>query len=209
MDGNIVTRDFATLVDDRVGEGVFRVERSVYTDAAVFEAEMERIYEKGWVYLCHESQVPEAGSYFACEIGYQPVLVLRQKDGSLKAFINACSHRGALLTATKQGKATTLTCRFHGWSYGCDGHCIRIKAEKEGFPDEDFERSQYDLTGVARERAIAVSCLAVSIPMWSPSRSISQPLPAGSICWSISRRKGLRLFPDRRHTRSAETGRCR
>ena len=149
MDGSIVTRDFTTMVDDRVGEGVFRVERSVYTDPVVFDAEMRRIYEKGWVYLCHESQVPEAGSFFACEIGVQPVLVIRQKDRSLKGFINACSHRGALLTATKQGKATTLTCRFHGWAYGCDGHCIRIKSEQEGFPDADFERSQYDLTGIA------------------------------------------------------------
>jgi benzoate/toluate 1,2-dioxygenase alpha subunit len=149
MDRNIAPKDFAAMVDDRVRDGVFRVERSVYTDPTVFAAEIERIYEKGWVYLCHESQVPDAGSFFACEIGLQPVLVIRQKDNSLKAFINACSHRGALLTATKCGTATTLTCRFHGWAYGCDGHCIRIKAEQEGFPEADFERSQYDLTGIA------------------------------------------------------------
>jgi benzoate/toluate 1,2-dioxygenase alpha subunit len=150
MDGSLITRDFSVMVDDRVNQGVFRVERSIYTDAQVFDAEMERIYDRTWVYLCHESQIPEAGSYFACEIGLQPVLVVRQKDNSIKSFLNACSHRGALLTATKQGKATTLTCRFHGWAYGCDGHCVRIKAEKEAYPEDDFDRAQYDLTPVAR-----------------------------------------------------------
>ena len=108
---------YGGLVDDRVDDGVFRVDRSIYTDQGVFDAEMERLYERGWVYLCHESQVPEAGCYFAAEIGRQPVVVTRQKDSSLKTFINACSHRGAILTPVKQGKALVWTCRFHGWAY--------------------------------------------------------------------------------------------
>jgi len=141
---------FGGLVDDRAEDGVFRVDRSVYTDQGVFDAEMERLFERGWVYLCHESQVPEAGSFYATEIGRQPVVVIRQKDGGLACFINACSHRGALLTATKQGKATTLTCRFHGWAYNCDGRCIRIKNEKAGYGEDGFDRGQFNLTPVAR-----------------------------------------------------------
>ena len=94
---------FHDLVDDRVDEGVFRVDRSIYTDEAVFEAEIERIFEGGWVFLCHESQVEKPGDYWSTEIGRQPVFVMRQKDGSLGCFINACSHRGALLTPLKQG----------------------------------------------------------------------------------------------------------
>jgi benzoate/toluate 1,2-dioxygenase alpha subunit len=148
-DGGLVS-GFGDLVDDRVDEGVFRIDRSIYTDPDIFDAEMERLYEKGWVFLCHESQVPDEGCYFATDIGRQPVVVTRQKDGSLKTFINACSHRGAILTPVKQGKAKVLTCRFHGWAYNCDGRCIRIKNEAEAYGEDGFDRAQYDLTEIAR-----------------------------------------------------------
>ena len=116
---------FRHLVDDRVGEGVFRVDRTVYTDETVFEAEIERIFEGGWVFLCHESQVAKPGDYWATEIGRQPVYVMRQTDGSLGCFINACSHRGAVLTPLKQGNVNVLTCRFHGFRYSLiSGECL-------------------------------------------------------------------------------------
>ena len=83
MDGSIVAKDVSALVDDRVDEGMFRVDRSVYTDEALFEKEIDRIFEKCWVFLCHESQVAAHGDYFWTEIGRQPVYVHRQEDGSL------------------------------------------------------------------------------------------------------------------------------
>ena len=61
MDGTAYRSSFRDLVDDRVDEGVFRVDRSIYTDQAVFEAEIERIFEGGWVFLCHEGQVENPG----------------------------------------------------------------------------------------------------------------------------------------------------
>ena len=150
MDGATLDNDPVSLVDDRVSEGVFRVDRSVYTDQLIFDLEMERVFGRGWVFLCHESQIPDVGSYFATEIGRTPVVVIRQKDGSLLSFINACSHRAAILTPRKQGKARVLTCRFHGWAYSSDGRCIRIKQEEEGYGSDGFERSQYNLREVAR-----------------------------------------------------------
>ena len=90
MDGNIAANNVSALVDDRMDEEMFRVDRSVYTDEALFEQEMDKIFEKCWVFLCHESQVEKHGDYFWTEIGRQPVFVHRQEDGSLKCFINAC-----------------------------------------------------------------------------------------------------------------------
>ena len=150
MDGAAIPNAIETLVDDRVDEGVFRIDRSIYTDPELFEEEMVRIFEGGWVYLCHESQVAKEGDYFATEIGRQPVYVQRQKDGSLRCFINACSHRGALLTPFRQGNAKVLTCRFHGWAYSCDGRCIKIKNEEEGFPQADFDRGHFNLREIPR-----------------------------------------------------------
>jgi benzoate/toluate 1,2-dioxygenase alpha subunit len=116
----------------------------------VFEDELARIFERTWVYLCHESQIARPGDYFATAIGRQPVFVNRQMDGALGCFINACAHRAAILTPKKQGNARVLTCRFHGWVYNCDGRCIRIKNEDSGFPSQGFDRSRFDLTPVPR-----------------------------------------------------------
>jgi benzoate/toluate 1,2-dioxygenase alpha subunit len=150
VDGGQISRHFASLIDDRPDDGMFRVDRSIYTDEAVVQAEFDNIFERGWVFLCHDSQVSGHGDYFATEIGRQPVFVTRQGDGSLACFINACTHRGAILTPLKQGNAKVLTCRFHGWSFGCDGHCIRIKEEATGFPEEGFDRGHFDLRPIAR-----------------------------------------------------------
>ena len=150
MDGTLGGNYFASLVDDRVDEGVFRVDRAIYSDDSVFESEIRNIFEGGWVYLCHESQVAKPGDYYAAEMGRQPVFVIRQKDGGLACFINACSHRAAILTPFKQGNAPTLTCRFHGWSYGADGRCVMIKNQETGYPDDSFDRNRFNLRPIAR-----------------------------------------------------------
>ena len=149
MDGQANYRPIDDLIDDRPDEKVFRVDRSIYLDEAVFEAELGNIFEGTWQYLCHESQIAQPGAYFASHIGRQPVFAMRQKDGSVRAFINACSHRGAILTPVRQGKTNALTCRFHGWSYAQDGRCIRIKNEEAGYGD-GFDRSCYDLKPLPR-----------------------------------------------------------
>lgn len=160
-----MTSAIETLVDDRPGDGVFRVDRSIYTDAAVFEAEMARIFEGSWVYLCHESQVAKPGDYFSAELGREPVFVIRDKDGALHCFLNACSHRGAVLTPFKQGRANTLTCRFHGWTYSADGRCLKTKNEETGYP-ADFDRSCFNLTRVAKlesYRGFVFGCLSPEV----------------------------------------------
>ena len=161
MDSGAMPEGATPLVDDRVAEGVFRVDRAVYTDPAIFEREMDSIFARCWVYLCHESQVAAHGDYFWTEIGRQPVFVHRQEDGSLKCFINACSHRAAVLTPFRQGNAKTITCRFHGWTYRCDGACIGIKNEEEG-----TERGRYDLREIARldsYRGFVFGCLDADV----------------------------------------------
>ena len=150
MDGDTVMRDFASMVDDRVDEGMFRIDRSIYTDEAVFDAEMDNIFESSWIFLCHENQIARHGDYFATEMGRQPVFISRQEDDSIGCFINACSHRGALLTPLKQGNAKVLTCRFHGWSYNCAGRCLLIKNQDTGFPEEGFDRTHFNLRPIAK-----------------------------------------------------------
>ncbi len=127
--------DTASFVEDRLDDGVFRVDRGIYTRPDIFAEEMDRVFGKVWVYLCHESQVAGYGDYYATDIGRQPVFVIRQEDGGLGAFINACAHRGAVLTPRRRGTMQTIVCRFHGWCYDPQGRCTHVKDEAKGWTD--------------------------------------------------------------------------
>ena len=159
--------DVSPFIDDRPDERVFRIDRRAFHDAAVYDAEMAHVFERQWNYLCHESQIPNHGDYFATHIGRQPVFAIRRKDGSVGCYINACSHRGALLTPCRQGNARVITCRFHGWAYDSDGRCIKIKNERSGFPAPDFDRARFDLKAVPQAgsyRGFVFGCLGRSAP---------------------------------------------
>jgi benzoate/toluate 1,2-dioxygenase alpha subunit len=132
--------DPAALIDDRPETGAFRIHRSIYTDPAVYEAEMDRLFETGWIYLCHDSQVRTPGDYVSTRIGRRPVFVIRKTDGTVGCFLNACSHRGAILMPRKTGSARTVTCRYHGWRYSCDGRCLTIRGE-DGYEGTEVDRA--------------------------------------------------------------------
>ncbi len=104
-----------------------RVHRSVYTDPAIFELEMERIWGRAWIFVGHESQVAEAGQYFATTIGRQPVVMTRDEAGSLHVLFNRCAHKGARLVGEGAGRAgKAMRCCYHGWRFGLDGRLLSI-----------------------------------------------------------------------------------
>lgn len=103
------------------------VHRDVYTDPEVFALERERLFARAWLFVGHASELPEAGDVIAREIAGQPVLVVRQPDGSLAALANRCLHKGAPLVSTERGNiGRMLRCAYHGWSYKPDGELLAI-----------------------------------------------------------------------------------
>ncbi len=98
-----------------------RVHRTVYTDPAVFTRELVRVFEDGWVFVAHESEVPQEGSFRTTRLGRQPVIVCRHADGQVRVLMNRCMHRGALVCREERGKTATFRCLYHGWTYGTDG----------------------------------------------------------------------------------------
>ena len=107
---NIRERLETAVVDDPA-TGAFRCLRDVFTDPALFDLEMKHIFEGNWVYLAHESQIPENNDYFTTFIGRQPIIITRDKTGQLNAVINACAHRGAMLCRKKHGNKGSFTCQ--------------------------------------------------------------------------------------------------
>ncbi len=152
MGSNDSLLNMASLIDDRVSDGVFRVRKEIYTDPALYDREIKRLFEGGWIFLCHESQIRSAGDYFTTHAGRQPVFVLRQDDASLRAFLNVCPHRGSILLPLRQGKIQgSINCRFHGWAFGPGGECEGITFERAGgYPGGQADKRHFDLTPLAR-----------------------------------------------------------
>lgn len=94
-----------------------RVHRALYTDPAIFELELERIFGRAWLVLGHESQVRSPGDYYTTRMGREPVIVARHDDGSIKVLVNRCAHRGSMVCAEGRGNAERFVCPYHGWSY--------------------------------------------------------------------------------------------
>jgi carnitine monooxygenase subunit len=102
-----------------------------YSDPQVLAAERERIFRTAWHYVGHLGQLPEPPSYFACTTGGLPVVVTRDADGELRAFVNVCRHRGSEI-ASGAGRRATLQCPYHAWTYGLDGALRSVpRADRE------------------------------------------------------------------------------
>ncbi|KAA6435394.1 benzoate 1,2-dioxygenase large subunit [Rufibacter glacialis] len=138
------------LVDDRAA-GQYKYKREVFTNEELFELEMKHIFEGNWVYLAHESQIPEKNDFYSTYIGRQPIFISRNKEGELNAFINACSHRGAMLCRHKKGNKSTFTCPFHGWTFNNSGKLLKVKDPRDaGYPEQFNCDGSHDLKKVAR-----------------------------------------------------------
>ena len=148
-------RDLDRLLDiavqDDAEAGLFRCRRDIFTNEDLFALEMKHIFEGNWVYLAHESQIPDVNDYYTTWIGRQPVVITRDKTGQLNAVINACAHKGAMLCRRKQGNKGSFTCPFHGWTFSNTGKLLKVKdAKTTQYPDAFNTDGSHDLTRVAR-----------------------------------------------------------
>lgn len=120
----------------------------VYSNAEMHRLEIDRILRPSWQIGCHVSQVPRPGDFVTFDLGPDSIVVLRDRDGQIRAFHNVCRHRGARLLDGSGHCAGTVVCPYHGWSYGYDGRLIGVPA-KESFPGLD--RSGHGLKAVRCE----------------------------------------------------------
>lgn len=98
-----------------------RVHSNLYTSQEIFDAEMERIFERGWVWLAHESEVANPGDFKTTQLGRAPVIVCRDKHDQIHVLLNRCRHRAATVCEQQHGNAKRFICPYHAWNYGLDG----------------------------------------------------------------------------------------
>ncbi len=106
----------ATPIDYHALVSGGRVHGSLYRDPRIFQRELAEIWNKVWVYVGHESELPKSGDFLRREIGAQPVLMVRGDDGAIRVFYNRCRHRGNLLCNRERGNADSFRCTYHAWT---------------------------------------------------------------------------------------------
>jgi phenylpropionate dioxygenase-like ring-hydroxylating dioxygenase large terminal subunit len=137
-------------------EGVTRAPYRVMSDAEIYRMEQERIFRGPvWHYLGLEAELPETGSFRTTHIGETPVIVARNKDGAVHAFVNRCSHKGAMLCLEAAGKRQAFTCVYHAWTYDLNGSLRSVAFQKGvngkgGMPPE-FQLADHNLERVRTE----------------------------------------------------------
>jgi phenylpropionate dioxygenase-like ring-hydroxylating dioxygenase large terminal subunit len=135
----------------------------VYNNPELTRLELERVLKPSWQIVCHVNSIPKTGDFETFDLGSESVMVLRDRDGSIRAFHNVCRHRGARLLDGSGNCPTAITCPYHGWTYRHDGGLIGMPV-RESFPGLD--RGEHGLRPVRVDIALSFVwvCLAGDPP---------------------------------------------
>jgi glycine betaine catabolism A len=146
--------------------------REFYTSTADYQVELEALWYRDWLFAGHDCEIARAGDYLTLQIGEYPVLILRDRDGRIRAFHNSCRHRGARVCPDARGNAPRLVCPYHQWTYRLDGELMAARDMGEA-----FDRSQHGLRPVhcTSMGGYIWICLARVAPDFEPFRSQVEP----------------------------------
>lgn len=121
----------ASLVDRERREVAMRV----FADPEIYQLELEHIWAKNWIVLGHESEIPEVGDFVTRKFGEDPVILVRQRDGSIDCLLNVCPHRGAIVAREEAGNGAVFRCIYHGWTFGLNGDFRGSPYKEQMYPD--------------------------------------------------------------------------
>ncbi|ANE78226.1 MAG: aromatic ring-hydroxylating dioxygenase subunit alpha [Rhodococcus sp. (in: high G+C Gram-positive bacteria)] len=114
----------------------------IYNDKEIFELEKERVFGRSWLFVAHESEVPEAGDYVVRRVLEDSFIISRDEHGEIRALFNMCLHRGMQVCRTEMGNASHFRCPYHGWSYRNDGRIVGLPFHKEAYGGEEGFKKQ-------------------------------------------------------------------
>ena len=127
----------------------FRVHRDSYRSTEVFEAEKDLIFGKCWLYLGHETELPDKGDFLSRRVAGRDLIFVRSRAGIIGAFYNRCMHRGAQVCRDKRGNAKSFPCPYHGWVFDTEGKLLSMNATR-GFPADINADGALNLRSVPR-----------------------------------------------------------
>jgi phenylpropionate dioxygenase-like ring-hydroxylating dioxygenase large terminal subunit len=125
-----------------------RIHGRVYTDPEIFAEEFDKIFHRGWVYVGHDSEIPNPGDFRLKWIGGQSVIMVRNEEGNVQLFMNRCSHRANAVCQVERGNTAKFRCAYHGWTFRTNGELLGV-TYKDRY-DESFRKEDFGLRKVPR-----------------------------------------------------------
>jgi nitrite reductase/ring-hydroxylating ferredoxin subunit len=160
-----------------LSEGLVPV--SIYNDAAIFQAEQSRIFGRCWVFLGHESEIPNAGDFVLRKIGTDPVIVTRSSDRAINVLSNYCRHRGTEICRADRGNRSHFKCPYHGWVYSNTGAWVGAPHMNEAYGGK-LDAKQWGLMRAPQVDVIHGLIFATLDPNAPPLRTY-----LGAACWML------------------------
>ena len=136
--------DYNRLVDDERG----LIDRNIYVNSDIYQAELEQVFTRAWLFIGHESMIPNPGDFFASRMGEESVILTRDREHKIHAFLNTCRHRGMKVCRYDQGNTPLFTCPYHAWSYSLDGKLAGVPLANKLYGALD--KSEWSLIEVAQ-----------------------------------------------------------
>ena len=130
-------REVSRLVD----VGTATVDRRLFYDPEIYQLEMEQIFARAWLFMCHESQIPNPGDFFLNFMGEDRVIVVRNNEGGVSVLVNSCRHRGNAVCRADEGHATSFMCTYHGWTYDLSGSLVGVPASRRSITRSSTART--------------------------------------------------------------------
>ena len=127
-----------------LGQGRFEVPRRYFADESTWQRELEAVFRHSWLFVAHESEIPEPGDYVTRLMGTDQVIVARSEDGETRVMLNSCTHRGTLLCKADVGNASHFRCGYHGWTFANDGSLSGVPRSRELYGPR-FDKRAFDL----------------------------------------------------------------
>src|SRR3954471_22821496 len=137
------TRVTGNLVD--VDKGL--ISREIFTSDELYKQQLERIFARAWLFVGHESQIPNANDFFVSRMGEESVILTRDRQGEIHVLLNTCMHRGMKVCRYDEGNTPVFSCPYHGWSYSTDGNLVGVPYFREAY-HEKLDKSQWGLVEV-------------------------------------------------------------
>lgn len=125
-------------VDELVNADASLISRRCWSDPAVYALEKRAIFGRSWLFLGHETQIPNAGDFVQAYMCETPIILSRGEDHKVYANVNSCRHRGLPVCRADHGNTRRFICPYHNWSYTVEGALVAIPQESalQGQPDK-------------------------------------------------------------------------
>ncbi|MGE3447413.1 MAG: SRPBCC family protein [Microbacteriaceae bacterium] len=155
------------------------ISAEAYVESSIYALEQERIFARTWLFLCPSSEIAKPGQFFSTYMAEDPVIVVRQKDGTVRAFLNQCRHRGMRVCTADAGVTRNFTCAYHGWTYASDGELVNVPHFEDAYRS-DIKTENFGLVRIPQVQEYKGLIFA----NWSPDAESFQAY-LGDMAWYL------------------------